>query len=66
MRLTVQILGVAAILAGLLFLFQGLGVIRYPLDSFMIDNRDWVLRGGIIAAIGALLVASARLLGTRV
>jgi hypothetical protein len=28
----------------------------------MIDNREWVLRGGIIAALSAILVAGARII----
>jgi hypothetical protein len=52
--------GILAVIFGLVFMLQGLGVIRYPASSFMVDNSVWVMRGGIIAALGALLVAGMR------
>nr|WP_206376969.1 hypothetical protein [Sphingomonas sp. G-3-2-10] len=52
--------GILAVIFGLIFMLQGLGVIRYPASSFMVDNSVWVMRGGIIAALGALLVAGMR------
>ena len=41
--------GILGFILGVIFMLQGLGVIRYPADSFMIDNRVWITRGGIIA-----------------
>ena len=61
MKLLLQILGVAAILVGLLWIGQGLGVVRWPASSFMIDMRPWAIRGLLLAAIGVgLLVWSGR------
>ena len=57
--------GILGFLLGMLFLLQGLGIIRYPASSFMVDNRDWVLRGGIIALLSAILVGGARLVPPR-
>ena len=63
MRQNILILaGIAGFLFGLLFLLQGLGVVRVPADSFMIDNREWVLRGGVIMALSAILAAGARII----
>lgn len=53
------IVGIVAAMMGSLFLLQGLGVVRWPSDSFMVGNRDWVLYGAIIALAGGLLVALA-------
>lgn len=57
--------GILAVIFGLIFMLQGLGVIRYPVSSFMVDNSVWVMRGGIIAALGALLVAGMRVVPVR-
>lgn len=58
-------IGILAVIFGLIFMLQGLGVIRYPASSFMVDNSVWVMRGGIIAALGALLVAGMRVVPVR-
>jgi hypothetical protein len=66
MRQTILLLaGLIAILFGVLFLLQGLGVIRWPADSFMIDSRTWVFRGAVLAVLGLILVGGARLVPTR-
>ena len=66
MRQTVLILtGLLAVIFGLVFMLQGLGIIRVPSESFMIDSRTWVIRGGILAALGAILIAGARLVPLR-
>lgn len=62
MRQTILIIaGIIGFLFGVLFMLQGLGVIRYPAESFMIDNHVWILRGGVIALLSAILVAGVRL-----
>ena len=55
-RLLVLILGVAALLIGLLWIGQGTGVIRWPASSFMIDVSDWAIRGALLAAAGLILI----------
>lgn len=60
LRIAVTIVGVLAVLMGLLWLCQGLGLVRWPAESFMIDQRPWVTRGAILAAIGLLVVLGAR------
>ncbi|MBC9031954.1 hypothetical protein IAG41_06080 [Sphingomonas sp. JC676] len=57
--------GILLLAFGALFLLQGLGVIRWPAESFMIDSRTWIFRGAVIAAIGAVLILLARFGGTR-
>lgn len=57
--------GILGFIAGVIFMLQGLGVIRYPADSFMIDNRVWITRGGILAFLSAILVAGVRLVPSK-
>jgi hypothetical protein len=62
MRRTLSgIAGVVLLAFGALFLLQGMGVIRWPADSFMIDNRVWITRGAILALVGAGLIVLSRI-----
>ena len=54
------LIGVLALAAGALFVGQGLGYVRWPAESFMIDQTIWVYYGGAIAAAGLLLIMVAR------
>ena len=65
LRAIVTILGVVAILVGLIWVGQGQGLIRWPADSFMIGVQDWSIRGAILAALGVALVLVARRIGRR-
>lgn len=53
--------GILGFVLGVLFLLQGLGIVRYPADSFMIENREWIWRGGILAVVSAIIVGGVRL-----
>jgi hypothetical protein len=55
-RLVLQILGVAALLVGALWIGQGLGLVMWPASSFMLEQRQWAIYGAIVALIGALLL----------
>lgn len=57
--------GILGFIFGVIFMLQGLGIIRYPADSFMVDNRVWVTRGAILAALSAILVAGVRLVPSK-
>jgi hypothetical protein len=61
MRLIALIVGMAALLMGLLWIGQGAGLIHWPASSFMLDQRPWVTRGAILAAVGLALMAASRL-----
>ena len=56
MRIVLTILGVLAVLMGLLWVGQGLGLIMWPAESFMLAERQWAVNGTILALFGALLV----------
>jgi hypothetical protein len=60
MRTALTVLGVAALLMGLLWIGQGLGIVRWPASSFMIDMSAWSWRGAVLAAVGAALIVFAR------
>ena len=58
MKPFLRILGIAAVLMGLLWVLQGAGVVHWPESSFMLEQRPWILRGGLLAAVGAVMVAA--------
>ena len=54
------ILGLLALLVGLLWVGQGAGLVHWPASSFMIDQRPWVTRGALLAFIGLVLILFSR------
>jgi len=60
MKSALLILGLVAVLMGLLWIGQGTGLVHWPASSFMIDQRPWVTRGAILAVVGLILVATSR------
>ena len=54
-RLLMLVIGVLAVLFGLLFALQGLGIVHWPRRSFMLDDTGWAWRGGIMMIGGALM-----------
>jgi hypothetical protein len=60
MRTVLLILGLLALAAGTLFTLQGLDIVHWPPDSFMLGKRAWVTNGSIIAVIGAILILLSR------
>jgi hypothetical protein len=59
-RVLLLIVGIVAVLVGLLWIGQGLGIIMWPASSFMLDQRPWVLRGAALALAGAVAIWRAR------
>lgn len=60
LRLLLLILGLLALLMGLLWMGQGLGLIMWPASSFMLADRQWAVNGAVLAAIGLILIRLAR------
>ncbi len=56
MRVILLIVGVVALLMGLLWIGQGLGVIMWPSSSFMLADRRWALNGAVVAIAGTALI----------
>lgn len=60
MKTILAIVGVLGLLMGLLWIGQGLGIVRWPASSFMIAQTGWVWRGALLAGLGALALGSSR------
>lgn len=61
MKVVLRIIGIAAILMGLLWIGQGMGLVMWPASSFMLAQRQWALWGLLLAALGlALLLRAGR------
>ena len=56
LRIVMLVVGTLAVLMGLLWLGQGLGIVRWPASSFMIDVTAWAVRGCVLAVGGALMI----------
>ena len=60
MKLFLTILGGFLVFSGLFWSLQGAGIIKWPAESFMIAQDQWILYGLITAAVGAVLIWLAR------
>jgi hypothetical protein len=60
MKTPLLILGLLAVLVGLLWVGQGAGWVHWPASSFMIDQRPWITRGAILAVVGVVLILLSR------
>jgi hypothetical protein len=60
MKTGLLILGVIALLMGLLWIGQGAGLVHWPASSFMIDQRPWIARGAVLAVVGLVLIVLSR------
>lgn len=54
------IVGVLALLMGLLWIGQGFGLVMWPSSSFMLEQKIWALWGSLLAGLGAVLIWRAR------
>jgi hypothetical protein len=60
MTLILRVIGLLALLLGLLWMGQGAGLIMWPASSFMLAQKIWILWGGVLAATGAGLLVLAQ------
>ena len=58
-------LGAMVLAFGTLFTLQGAGVVRWPPESFMINQHDWTERGIVVALIGLGLILTAWRIGRK-
>jgi hypothetical protein len=56
MKTALTLIGIIALAVGLLWMGQGLGYVRWPASSFMIDETPWIYYGGATAVLGVLLI----------
>jgi hypothetical protein len=59
-RMMIMVIAVLAVLMGLLWIGQGLGIIMWPSTSFMLADRQWAYNGAILAAVGLLVIVLLR------
>ncbi len=56
MKTLLLIVGLIAFILGLLWIGQGLGYIKWPANTFMINQTPWAYYGGCLAIIGLLII----------
>ena len=54
------IVGIFALLIGIVWIGQGTGAFPYPRQSFMINQMPWAWRGGVLAVTGVIAVVVSR------
>ena len=59
-RIVLFIVAGLAVLMGLLWIGQGLGIIMWPSSSFMLADRKWAYNGAILAAVGFIVIVLLR------
>ena len=59
-RIASRVVGILAVLIGLVWIGQGSGYFPYPATSFMINQTPWIWYGAILAAIGLAVVYATR------
>jgi hypothetical protein len=60
MKAAFLILGILALLIGLLWIGQGTGTINWPQSSFMIKQSQWAYYGAALAIVGLILIWRAK------
>jgi MFS superfamily sulfate permease-like transporter len=60
LRIAILVVGILAILIGLVWIGQGTGYFPYPASSFMINQMPWVYRGAVLAVLGLVAVMVSR------
>ena len=61
--MALKVIGGTLIALGAIWAFQGLGLLGWPADSFMLARTEWALYGAIVSGLGAGLVWLAVRLG---
>ena len=56
MRILFLIVGILALLMGLLWIGQGTGTVNWPQSSFMIKQIEWAYYGAALAVVGLILI----------
>ncbi|WP_366519887.1 hypothetical protein [uncultured Croceicoccus sp.] len=56
LRIIMQVFGTALVLVGGLWTLQGLGLVMWPAESFMLGQESWAAYGAIAIAVGLVLL----------
>jgi hypothetical protein len=60
MQTTLTVIGSFLLAMGLFWAAQGAGFIRWPAESFMISQTQWIYYGGATAIAGLIIIRVAR------
>jgi len=60
MKTLLTIIGSALLAMGVLWACQGAGIIRWPAESFMISQSQWIYYGGATALVGLVILIIAQ------
>ncbi|CAN5335108.1 hypothetical protein BH11PSE4_BH11PSE4_37180 [soil metagenome] len=60
MRISLLIIGILALLIGLLWIGQGTGLVNWPQSSFMIQQTQWAWYGAALSVVGVGLIWRSR------
>ena len=60
LKVGLLVVGVLAVLIGLIWIGQGTGYFPYPASSFMINAMPWAYRGAVLAVLGLVAVVVSR------
>jgi hypothetical protein len=60
MKTLLTFIGAALLSMGVLWACQGAGIVRWPAESFMISQSQWIYYGGVTAVIGLVIIVLAR------
>jgi hypothetical protein len=60
MKTLLTLIGIIALLMGLVFMGQGSGYFPYPASSFMISQSRWIYYGAAIAVVGLFVIVIAQ------
>ena len=50
------LVGVLLVVFGAIWTLQGLGILMWPAESFMLAERKWAINGAALAVVGVALV----------
>ena len=62
-KISLLVIGILAVLMGLVWIGQGTGYFPYPASSFMINEKPWIVRGAILAIAGLAAIFGSRRIG---
>ena len=54
------ILGVLLVLFGAIWTLQGLGILMWPAESFMLADSQWAINGAVTMVVGIVSILVAR------
>jgi hypothetical protein len=60
LKIVLLVVGILAILVGVIWIGQGTGYFPYPAESFMINEMPWAYRGAVLAVVGLVAVVVSR------